>query len=196
MSPSAAPAGGTPRRSSEVHRINLVAAALLRQRDIDDLLWTLAEQVGSALGVDDCVVYLLEDDRLVQVAAHGPKSPARGQIANPITIALGDGITGLVARTGVSMLIRDTADDALYVQDMVSGRSELAVPIIDDGRVLGVIDSESVEVSAYTEADRALMQQIADLAAPRLSAARDEASRHRALEQRIRELEAALESKD
>ena len=180
-------------RASEIHKINLVAAALLRQRGLDDLLWTLAEQIGSILGLEDCVIYLRDGERLLQVAAYGPKNPVTRQIANPITIEIGNGITGLVARTGVSMLIRDTTEDPLYVADLVGGGSELAVPLVDAGEVLGVIDTESPEVDAYREADRAFLQQIADLASPRIAAAREDAERHRALEGRIRDLETEVE---
>lgn len=180
------------RRSSEIFKINHVAAALLRQQSLEDLVWTLAEEIGAALDFDDCVVYLREGDSLLQVAAFGPKSPADRKIKNPISIEVGDGITGLVARSGISMLIRDTAEDPLYVPDIVEGRSELAVPLVHAGEVLGVIDSESPQVGAFSEADRGFMQQVADLAAPRLAAARAEAAHRADLERRILELESRL----
>lgn len=186
-----AASGGLRSRVSDLHKINLIAAALLRQDALDDLLWTLADQLGTGLALDDCVIYLRQGETLVQAAAFGPKNPTARQIANPIVLSLGEGITGMVARTGASMLIRDTADDAVYVADVLDGRSELAVPLIHAGEVLGVIDSESREPGAYSEADRGFVQRVADMAAPRIAIAIAEAMRREALERRVRQLETA-----
>ncbi|HSP79380.1 MAG TPA: adenylate/guanylate cyclase domain-containing protein, partial [Myxococcaceae bacterium] len=53
------------------------------------------------LGLEDCVIYLLDEQReyLVQRAAHGPKTPRAREILAPIRIRVGQGIVGTVAAT-------------------------------------------------------------------------------------------------
>jgi putative methionine-R-sulfoxide reductase with GAF domain len=70
----------------------------------------------------------------------------------------GKGITARAARTGKTVLIRDTRLDLDYVQGEVATLSELAVPLIRDGEVLGVINVEHECVDAFTERDCMLVE--------------------------------------
>ena len=147
------------------------AESLLSQNALDDLLWDIAAKVGDLFGYEDCVVYLVEQVGLVQSAAYGVKSPALRRIKNPLVLPLGHGIVGTVAVTGRSERIADTARDARYIPDEFLGRSELAVPITFCGKVIGVLDSESIQPDDYSAEDQATFELIATLAAPRVAAA-------------------------
>ncbi len=150
------------------------AQSLLEPRALPDLLWEIAQNVGDLLGYDDCVIYLREPDGLVQVAAYGIKNPNEREIFNRIVLPIGKGIVGAVADSGRPERIDDTSKDPRYVLDTVIGASELAVPILYGGTVIGVLDSESKQLCAYTEADEAMFVAIATLAAPRIASARAE----------------------
>ena len=80
--------------------VNAFAVSLLAQRSVDDLFWSIAENVGDLLGFDDCVVYRRIDDVLVQVAAHGIKNPAGRDIRNRIALPIGTGVVGGAAASG------------------------------------------------------------------------------------------------
>ncbi len=147
------------------------ADSLLRRNDLDDLLWDIAGSVGDLFGYEDCVVYLVEPAGLVQRAAYGVKSPALREIKNRLVLPLGQGIVGTVAVTGVAELVADTRSDRRYIADEFQGHSELAVPIVCGGKVLGVLDSEASCVDGYTAADLATFELIATLAAPRIASA-------------------------
>ena len=151
------------------------ARAILRQQSLEDLMWSLAERIGTLLCFDDCVIYLIEDGVLVQKAAFGVKNPVGREIFEPITIPIGEGIVGRVAKLGVAEMIRDVRNDPTYIPDQFPGMSELAVPIIFEDRVIGVLDSEADEVAAYSEDDREALQWLANISAPRtVSAQREE----------------------
>lgn len=111
---------------------------------VDDILWDIARNCISRLDFEDCVIYLLDDERkvLVQKAAYGIKNPAAREIFNPIEIPVGKGIVGSVAQNRKPELIADTSKDKRYIVDDARRLSELAVPIIYGDKVLGVIDSE------------------------------------------------------
>ena len=170
------------------------ARAILRQQSLEDLMWSLAERIGTLLCFDDCVIYLIEDGVLVQKAAFGVKNPVGREIFEPITIPIGEGIVGRVAKLGVAEMIRDVRNDPTYIPDQFPGMSELAVPIIFEDRVIGVLDSEADEVAAYSEDDREALQWLANISAPRIVSAQRE-ERLKLAEQELRQANEHLEQR-
>ncbi len=167
--------------------INSFAISLLKQSTLDDVLWDIASNAVARLGLEDCVIYLLDAEAgvLVQKAAHGAKNPRQHDILDPLAIPLGQGIVGTVAATGEAALVHDTRRTGRYIEDDAFRLSELAVPIVDNGRVIGVIDSEHPEPDFYTEEHLELFETIAAMASTRIGVALREAR----LEQTIADLE-------
>jgi hypothetical protein len=132
----------------------------------DRALRSLARHVGLVFGLDDCVVYRREGERLRQVAAHGPKCEANGQVLRPLTQALGDGLVGLAAAEQRPIRVDHVAEEPRYRLDLVPAVSELCVPIVSRGRVVGVLDSESTTASRYDERLVQSFMMLAAIAAP------------------------------
>ena len=154
------------RRSEATTRtINYFATSLLERHHEDEILWDLAKNCVSQLGFVDCVIYLLDRDQgiLVQKAAFGPKNPEGRQILNPITIPLGKGIVGSVARSGKAELLGDTRLDRRYIRDDDFRLSEIAVPIVAGEEVLGVIDAEHPKENFFTQEHLEMLTGIASL---------------------------------
>ncbi len=175
-------------RCHQLDVINEFAATLLyAQTDLDDILWDVANNAVAHLGLEDCVIYLLDDDglHLIQRAAFGPKNPRGREIKDPIKIPLGQGIVGAVALRGDTMLIADTRDDPRYICDDQPRLSELAVPILHNGLAIGVIDSEHSQPHFFTDYHRELLTVIATMTASRVSRA--------VLDDRLRRAHAELE---
>ena len=128
-----------------------------------EVIWGVAQHIGTILGFDDCVIYLKEEGYLKQVAAWGVKSPREQVIASPILVPIGKGIVGSVAVRGRPEIVADTANDQRYIFDQYAGRSELAVPILSgpDREVIGVIDSENKRVRAYGKEEQATFESLA-----------------------------------
>ena len=94
---------------SQLEIINTFAISLLKQNSLDDLMWSMAENIGTLLEFEDCVIYLMEGDVLVQVAAYGLKNPRSRDIKHRIEVPVGTGIVGTVAETGVAEVIGDVS---------------------------------------------------------------------------------------
>ena len=142
-------------RSDSETQLELIAdfaAELLDADQLDDVLWLIVERIISALDFEDCIVYWLPpgSDHLIQRAAYGPKNPAGREIQNPIEIPLGQGIVGTAAMIQQPLRIHDAAEDPRYIVDDQFRRSELSVPIVFEGRVLAVIDSEHTEIGFFS----------------------------------------------
>ena len=156
---------------TDLEIVNRFAISLLRQDTLDDLLWSMAANLGEVLGFEDCVIYLLQGDALMQKAAYGVKNPESRNIKNEISIQLGQGIVGSVGQSGKTEYVADLSLDPRYIQDEFGGCSELAVPLIADGRVIGVLDSESSKIDGFDQRDVGMLESLANIAAPRIASA-------------------------
>lgn len=174
------------------------STSLYGQNSEQDILWDLAKNCIARLGFVDCVIYLLDEERniLIQAAALGPKNPKRYEILNPIEIKVGEGITGHVALTGEPELIHDTSLDQRYIVDDESRHSELCVPIMASGKVIGLIDSEHPEKGFFTTQHLRVLTAIASICANKLMKVRaqkaQEEARHLMNDLKARALRAQL----
>src|SRR5687767_4558289 len=72
-----------------------------------------------------------------------------------------DGVTGWVASHRKALIVNDTSKDKRYIGDTRTIRSEMAVPVIAEGRLLGVLNLESSEKSAFGAEDLELLELMA-----------------------------------
>jgi|GEM_PF-478034 signal transduction histidine kinase/putative methionine-R-sulfoxide reductase with GAF domain/ActR/RegA family two-component response regulator len=171
MSKSTSDQGKIPRHEI----LRLEALALLKSftndivgiQDTEELLWAVAEKAISKLGWQDCVIYIKDDIRnlLIQKAAFGAKSAGNHSIIGPIEIPVGKGIVGKVASTGQSIRIGNTALIKDYIIDDEARLSELAVPIISNNKVIGVIDSEHQDADFFQIEDQLILETLAGITA-------------------------------
>jgi signal transduction histidine kinase len=150
-----------------------LALALAQAEDLDAVLWAVAHEAIALMGLEDCVIYVIDSTRdvCVQRAAYGPKNPEGHDILQPIEIPLGSGIVGEVATSGRPLRIDDVSSDPRYILDDLMRASELAVPILHGGRVIGVLDSEHSQPAFYTQDHEDAFVAIATIAANRVAAA-------------------------
>ena len=139
--------------------------SIFRQNTPEDILWDIASSCIEKLGLEDCVIYLKDDDKKVwvQKAAYGPKSIDYRALHEPMELKLGEGIVGRVGATGVAEIVEDTSTDQDYVVDDALRGSEMAVPILCDGKVIGVIDSEHSLKGFFQPYHLRVMRSIANI---------------------------------
>ncbi len=172
----------------EVEQVtNYFTTSMSTRETVDDLLWDVARQCISKLNFEDCVIYLKDEKSgmLLQKAAWGPKSNSdelkngqNGKIISPIEIPIGKGIVGSVAATGMPEIIADVTRDARYIKDDEQRWSEIAVPVIYNSEVLGVIDSESKQKDFYSKRHLKILTTIASHCAERIVKLRADENLH------------------
>jgi L-methionine (R)-S-oxide reductase len=106
-------------------------------------------------------IYLLEGDTLVLGPYLGKPSPHT-------RIPLGQGICGAAATQQATIIVDDVNADLRYLACSIETKSEIVVPIMDGARVLGEIDIDSDRPAAFGQADKTLLEQVADALAARL----------------------------
>jgi L-methionine (R)-S-oxide reductase len=90
--------------------------------------------------------YLLKDGELVL-------GPFQGKPAC-VRIAVGKGVCGAAAARRESVLVPDVDAFPGHIACDSASRSELVVPLVKDGTLLGVLDLDSPSLSRFDEADR------------------------------------------
>jgi diguanylate cyclase (GGDEF)-like protein len=148
--------------------LHQIATSLSNTLDVGRLLDTILEQLGNLWGYDHGAVLLLDEaaGELVQAASRGYKLPPGRRF--PAT----DGICGAVVQSGQAIFVADVGQDPRYIPGLRGARSELAVPLIWDGRTLGVLNVESELPAAYDQTDLDLLATVAEQAAASIGNAR------------------------
>jgi len=101
-------------------------------------------------------IYMLEGGTLVLRAWSGSRPTEHTRIP------VGVGICGLAARTAETVIVDDVSKDPRYLACFPETKSEIVVPIIRDGKVLGEIDIDGEEIGAFNSADRAFLEALAN----------------------------------
>jgi GAF domain-containing protein len=78
-----------------------------------------------------------------------------------IRIPLGRGVCGTAAATRQSQVVADVHAFPGHIACDAASRSELVVPLLKDGELLGVLDLDSPEPGRFTQADRIGAETIA-----------------------------------
>ena len=77
------------------------------------------------------------------------------------SIQLGKGICGSVAKSGRTEIVSDVSKDPRYLQCFSSTRSEIAVPVVHEGKVVAEIDINGDMVNAHSSVDREFLEALA-----------------------------------
>jgi diguanylate cyclase (GGDEF)-like protein len=112
---------------------------------------SMLEIAAEVLPQGEAAILLLdESNKTLRVAAgQGYQSAVRF-----LEIPVGQGITGRCAQTGVTQVVHDIdglEDEEAYIPGIPGARSEVAVPLIADGMIIGVFNAESVQPHAFND---------------------------------------------
>ena len=77
-----------------------------------------------------------------------------------VRIAWGKGVCGTAAARGVAIVVPDVYEFPGHIACDAASRSELVVPLLAAGRVVGVLDLDSPDLARFDEADRAGIERL------------------------------------
>src|SRR5579884_4443829 len=150
--------------------------------DLDRLLANLADIVKEVIPYDLFAILLYNERQGGLVIRYSIGH--RDEVVRNLAIPLDEGITGAAASARKAVLVGDVRNDPRYLNALDAVRSELAVPMMARGRLVGVIDAQSTRLNAYTEDDRTMLQLIAT----RVAVSIDNARLYRRVERQNRTL--------
>lgn len=99
--------------------------------------------------------YIVKDGQLVLGPFQGPVACTR--------IPYGKGVCGTAWERGGSIVVPDVELFPGHIACSSLSRSEIVVPLISGGKVVGVLDIDSKELACFDETDRIWLEKIAAL---------------------------------
>ncbi len=127
--------------------------------DLDKLLAEVGSIVKTVLAYDLFAILLYNEKQ--QGLSIRYSIGHREEVVRSLVVKLGEGVTGSAAATRLPVMVDDVRQDSRYLNALDAVRSELAVPMLARGKLVGVIDVQSTRVKAYSEHDRAMLRLIA-----------------------------------
>ena len=152
-------------RTREVDVLHRISESISSTLDLEAVLKQIVEVVVEVTKADACLLYLLSDrrDELVLRASKNPHPKLIGRVS----IGLGEGITGWVARENVRVVIpKNASDDPRFklFNRLPEDRYQafVSVPIERKGEVVGVINVQHKRAKRYGDESLALLSTIAN----------------------------------
>jgi HD-GYP domain-containing protein (c-di-GMP phosphodiesterase class II) len=140
-----------------------LTSELASKSDVEEMAQLVVDELHETFAFYLAAIQRLDEDGVLRLVA------GRGPLAEVMTEFLlteqpvSQGVNGKVARSGQTQLISDTREDPDYIvrDPTTDPLSELAVPVLVDGDVWGVLNIEATDPGALAEADAVLVEAIA-----------------------------------
>lgn len=151
------------KKVAQLQAINRVGQQISSMLDLDQMLSQVVKLLQETSDRYNFAIFLMEGDSLVLSAGHGGYQGGEPPIG-VFRVPMGKGIVGWVAEQCQPLLVNDVSVEPKfkYCDRLPQTRSELAVPIKAKDRLLGVLDLESAELSAFDQTDLETLSTLAD----------------------------------
>lgn len=155
--------------------------------NLDELLSKVASTVRGLINYDAFSILLIDEAQLALRHRFSIRYDERVKLDN---IPLGRGLTGAAATSREVVRVHDTAADPRYIASHPGIRSEIAVPLVIQDRVIGVMDLESERIGYFTEDHSRTLS----LLAPSVSIALENARLYHEIGERERRMQEDLKA--
>jgi signal transduction histidine kinase len=162
-------------RAEQLRTINEISRKISSIMNLDELLPYVANLLRETLDYNNVNIFLFEQSSGQLILKEICLSGYKGVIPLEVPLEMGDeGVVAWVAHTGEPLLVNDVSKEPRYwfIEELSAIKSELAVPVRIGDKNLGVLDIESNELDAFSEADLFTAQTLADQVAIAIENAR------------------------
>jgi phosphoserine phosphatase RsbU/P len=149
----------TTRQARILLLLNEIARELTSILNLDELLGRIAELVRRLIDYQMFSILLLDSSG--EKLQHRFSLRFNENIHLKHEIPLGRGLVGHAAESQQAVLVPDVTKDSRYVEANPETRSELAVPMVYKGKVIGVLDLEHTRRGFFTEEHQRTMTTLA-----------------------------------
>lgn len=117
--------------------------------DVEELLRRAAEQIKRVIDYQILSIMLYDEEQ--KVFRHRVDVKHGQRVQGKMRVAASEGIVGAAAELKAPVLVPDVTLDPRYLMVNPETRSELAIPMLHKGKVIGVLDLESPQPNNFTE---------------------------------------------
>jgi GAF domain-containing protein len=147
---------------SATAEIGQVTSNLLKQ---DELFNRAVEMIRDRFNFYHVQIFMIDEDRKYARLVASTGEVGQKLLARNHRLAVGSqSVIGRVTQIGETVVASDTDKDAVHAVNelLPNTRSELALPIIDSGQIIGALDVQSTDRNAFTPSDIQALQVMAN----------------------------------
>jgi PAS domain S-box-containing protein len=160
------------RRVSQLTTINKISRVVTSILDPDELMAEFTKSIAAGFGYQHVVIMAMDKEKgeLHFRAGHGAKMQ---EVSKDLRLKLKEGIIGHAAFFSETLVTGDVDADPRYVtRGIRTTKSELAIPILFRGDIIGVLDIQSDAKDAFTRNEVTLLEMLTDILATAIVNAR------------------------
>ena len=153
------------RRAAQFEAVTEVTQAITSIRDLQELLPRIASMISESFGFYHVGVFLLDEVNEYAVLTATNSEGGRQMLARNHRLRVGEqGIVGNVTLTGIPRVAMDVGEDAVFFDnaELPDTHSEMALPLMSGSQIIGALDVQSAERSAFTDEDVQMLSLLAN----------------------------------
>ncbi len=163
------------KRAAQLEAVSSVARTIASVQDLETLLPAIAKLVGQQFGFYHVGIFLLDQQQENAILRASNSEGGLRMINRHHSLPLDDhSIVGYSTSRGEPRIALDVGMDSVYFNnpDLPMTRSEMALPLLVAGRVIGSLDVQSRDTTAFSQEDIRLLTTLADQVAIAIENAR------------------------
>lgn len=153
------------KRNAQLQAVADVGKSITSYRNLLELLQQTTYLIHERFGYYHIGIFLLDARKQYAVLTATNSEGGQKMLERGHQLKVGEtGIVGYVAQKLEPRIALDVGEDAVYFNnpDLPKTRSEMALPLVVSGQVLGVLDVQSTEPRAFSEDDISALQILAE----------------------------------
>jgi GAF domain-containing protein/HAMP domain-containing protein len=163
------------RRSAQFEALAQVSQSISSVRDLQELLPHVTSVVSEKYGFYHVGVFLLDEASEYAVLIAANSEGGKKMLERNHRLKVGaQGIVGSVTASGESRIALDVGKDAVFFNnpDLPDTHSEMALPILSAGKIIGALDVQSTETGAFSNEDLQTLSLLANQVSLAIESAR------------------------
>ncbi|KAF0111451.1 MAG: hypothetical protein FD147_934 [Chloroflexi bacterium] len=152
-------------RSRQLQTVSDVARGIVSTRDFESLLTTVTTLISERFDFYHVGIFLIDDTGEYAVLRAANSAGGRKMLARQHKLQVGQvGIVGYATGTGDPRISTDVGQDAVFFNnpDLPETKSEMALPLKVENRIIGALDVQSTQSNAFSQEDIELFTTLSD----------------------------------
>ncbi len=153
------------KRTSLLKAVADVGRSITSFRNLAELLQQTTHLIQENFGYYHVGIFLLDERKEYAVLTATNSAGGQHMLERKHQLKVGEtGIVGYVTEYAKARIALDVGKDAVYFDnpDLPETRSEMALPLVVGGQILGALDVQSTESQAFSEEDSSTLQILAE----------------------------------
>ncbi len=152
------------KRAAQLEAIAEFAQSIAQLENPDKIFAATTNLISERFGYYHVGIFLIDRHREFAVLQAANSAGGKKMVERGHRLRLGTGIVGFAAQTSKPRLALNVGEDAVFFNnpDLPHTRSEVAVPLKYGDSLIGVLDVQSTEVSAFSEDDFQVLGTLAN----------------------------------